>query len=134
MYHKANTHQPYAIAAETILLLCNIVQIIVVLVFFWGGTGPDALYIYMNVAQITVALLLLLGLGTYNIVTEKAFAAYCHLIPIIMHMALHTSTFTVAIYLIGSPHPQTSLITTLVMMIGASYTSTNSNLVYLHNA
>ena len=134
MFQKANARQPYAIASENILLLCNIVQIIIVLVFFVGGTAPDALYIYMNVFQIAVALLLLSGLGTYNIVSEVKFAAYCHLIPIFVHIALHSSTLTVAIYLIGSPHPETSLITTLVMMIGASFASTNSNLVYLHNA
>lgn len=134
MFQKASARQPYAIAAETILLLCNIVQIIIVLVFFVGGTAPDALYIYMNVFQIAVALFLLAGLGTYDIVTEVKFSVYCHLIPIVMHIFLHSSTLIAAVYLIGSPHPETSLITTLIMMIAASYASISYILVYLHNA
>lgn len=128
------TRHYMAIAAETLLIVSNTAQLLMLISFFWGGQASDAVYIYANVFQAALGSVLFLLLGAYWLIQEEAFATYCHLIPLSMHVITHLFAFTFANYAIASTHTIGSLLATLGFMMGMSFASININLTYLHNA
>lgn len=126
--------QYLAITAETILLILNAAQLLLVLSFFWGGQASDNVYIYANVFQASVGALLFVGVGGVLLAMEAPFDRYCHLIPLALHVVYHMISFTVAHYALSGTHTVGELTSALALMIGASIASTNVNITYLHNA
>lgn len=128
------TKRQVVIIAGTSILLLNVVQILIVTLYFVGAQGPDALYIYLNLAQMvsgcTVAVCLLLYLNTMN----ASFAEYCILIPSIVHTLYHTITFIVVYNVLNSPHTQASVVASLGFMLGAAMASVGPSITFLHKS
>lgn len=124
-----------AMAAELTLMAAGALNILLVLLFFFGVHGiPDAMYIYLNVGQFALGAGAFGFLLTYLLITSDVLADYCHLFPLAQHTLYHTLAFIVTYHEINTPHTDGDLIAALTFMMGMSVSSIGANLTYLHNA
>lgn len=122
------------LATYTALLLLNATQMIIVCVFFLGGQGPDAFYIYLNVGQFAAGAVLTSVLAMVLMSLNVSFSVYCALIPPIMHTILHIVSFLGVRFFIAGPHTIGELAAALTLMLAAATASNSPVITFLHNA
>ena len=124
-----------AMAAEMLLLGASVVNIVFVLLFFFGVRSiPDAAYIYFNVGEFALGAAAFSALAVYLLLTTVELADFCHLIPLAQHTAYHVLAFIVTYHEINSAHTDGDLVAALVFMMGMSVASIGACLTYLHGS
>lgn len=124
-----------SIAAETILLLASILNILIVVPFFFGArTLHDAVYIYFNVGEFALGAAVFVGLAIYLALNNATIADCCHLIPLAQHTLYHVLAFIVTYHEINTPHTDGDVVAALSFMIGMSISSIGACMNYLRSA
>jgi hypothetical protein len=117
-----------AIAFQALMILSNSVELLLLVMYFWGVVFNDNTYIYFNVAQYVLGVIFgFFVYVDYYDSPRKTIRDLCQLIPFAMHVSYHAIGHIIAVDAIVNY--RTSVV---MFMVGKSIASINVFITYLH--